>query len=320
MRELLGRISALDPQAGDAVKVIDYFDRLHGTGLEPVVRGAAALSGHPAALADPDRALSLRALPDGRLTRTPLPPPDPAWPHAAAGTALLWLETPGPAGPVLGMVLERAAVAVRDHLDRAPAPAAVPLAVLLTDPARPGDERLAAARRAGLRPDTRRAALAPRGGPVRLLAPGEDPGAVRAGLGPAVPVADLPASLADARRALRFTAAGTGTDPGPRLVAAVDLGALLPLADTVAPGDAPPPDVAALERLARTSTALIALADAVAAAPSVRAAATALGLHHSTTQQGLERLERLLGWSVRTVTGRLRLQVALCVRRLHLPG
>jgi alkylation response protein AidB-like acyl-CoA dehydrogenase len=32
-------------------------------------------------------------------------------------------------------------------------------------------------------------------------------------------------------------------------------------------------------------------------------AATALGLHHSTAQQGLERLERLLGWSVRTVPG-----------------
>uniref|UniRef100_UPI002795A13F helix-turn-helix domain-containing protein n=1 Tax=Nocardiopsis sp. CC223A TaxID=3044051 RepID=UPI002795A13F len=104
------------------------------------------------------------------------------------------------------------------------------------------------------------------------------------------------------------------------LVRAEHLGALLPLADTVAPGDAPPRDVAALDRLARTSTALIALADALATAPSVRAAAIALDVHHSTAQQGLERLERLLGWSVRTVPGRLRLQVALCVRRLHLPG
>ncbi|MGQ4267793.1 hypothetical protein [Nocardiopsis changdeensis] len=129
MRELLGRISALDPQAGDAVKVIAYFDRLHGTGLEPLVRGAAALAGHPAALTDPARALSLRALPDGRLTRAPQPPPDPSWPTATAGTALLWLEVPGPAGPVLDMVLERAAVAVLDHLDRSPAPAA---------PGRPG--------------------------------------------------------------------------------------------------------------------------------------------------------------------------------------
>lgn len=318
MRELLGRISALDPQAGDAVRVIAYFDRLHGTGLEPLVRGAAALAGHPAALTDPARALSLRALPDGRLTRAPQPPPDPSWPTATAGTALLWLEVPGPAGPVLDMVLERAAVAVLDHLDRSPAPA-LPLAAVLTDPARGEDERLAAARRAGIGPAARRAVLAPRRGPVRLLAPGEDPGTARAGLGPAVPVADLPASLADARRALRFTAAGSGADPGPRLVRAEHLGALLPLADTVAPGDAPPPDVTALERLARTSTALIALADALATASSVRAAATALGVHHSTAQQGLERLERLLGWSVRTVPGRLRLQVALHVRRLHLP-
>ncbi|MFL1442216.1 helix-turn-helix domain-containing protein [Nocardiopsis protaetiae] len=299
MRELLGRISALDPQAGDAVKVITYFDRLHGTGLEPLVRGAAALSGHPAALTDPARALSLRALPDGRLTRTPLPPPDPAWPTAtAAGTALLWLETPAPTGPVLDMVLERAAVAVCDHLERSPAPAP-PLAALLTDPGRGEDERLAAAHRAGLGPTARRAALAPHRGPVRLLAPGEDPGTDRAGLGPAMPIADLPASLADARRALRFTARGEGADPGPRLVRAEHLGALLPLADTVAPGDAPPRDVAALDRVARTSTAL--------------------GLHHSTAQQGLERVERLLGWSVRTVPGRLRLQVALHVRRLHLP-
>ncbi|MDE3722245.1 helix-turn-helix domain-containing protein [Nocardiopsis sp. N85] len=318
MRELLGRVGALDPQAEAAVKVIAYFDRLHGAGLEPLVRGATVLSGLPAALVDPARALSLRARPDGHLTRTALPDPDPAWPHTAIGTAVLWVETTDPAGPVLAMVLERAAAAIGDHLDRTPPPAP-PLAALLTDPDRDETERLAAARRAGLPPATRLSALAPHRGPVRLIAPGEDPGAARAGVGPAASLADLPGSLADARRALRFTATGTGADPGPVLVRAEHVGALLPLADTVRPDTPPPPDVAALDRLARDSTALIALADALATAPSVRAAAAALGVHHSTAQQGLERAERLLGWNVRTVPGRLRLQIALQVRRLYLP-
>ncbi|MFD2353065.1 hypothetical protein ACFSTC_32930 [Nonomuraea ferruginea] len=46
MRELVGRVSALDTEAGAAVRVIAYFDRLvqAHAGLEAIVRGAAMLA------------------------------------------------------------------------------------------------------------------------------------------------------------------------------------------------------------------------------------------------------------------------------------
>jgi DNA-binding PucR family transcriptional regulator len=56
---------------------------------------------------------------------------------------------------------------------------------------------------------------------------------------------------------------------------------------------------------------------AVAGAASLRAAAAALTLHHSTLQERLTHAEHLLGWPVRTPPGRLRLQLALALRRLH---
>ncbi|MBB2504299.1 PucR family transcriptional regulator, partial [Amycolatopsis echigonensis] len=50
MRELVTHLSALDSGAAETVKVIAYFDRLveGRAGLEPIVRGAAVLSGCPA--------------------------------------------------------------------------------------------------------------------------------------------------------------------------------------------------------------------------------------------------------------------------------
>ncbi|WP_282006587.1 hypothetical protein [Propioniciclava sinopodophylli] len=46
MHELRGRLSLLDPTAGDALKVIEYFDRLVASqvSIETLVRGAATLA------------------------------------------------------------------------------------------------------------------------------------------------------------------------------------------------------------------------------------------------------------------------------------
>jgi DNA-binding PucR family transcriptional regulator len=55
----------------------------------------------------------------------------------------------------------------------------------------------------------------------------------------------------------------------------------------------------------------------VAATASLRAAASALRLHHSTLQDRIVHIEHLLGWPVRSPDGKLRLQVALTLRRLH---
>ncbi|MCO8277944.1 helix-turn-helix domain-containing protein, partial [Actinoplanes sp. TRM 88003] len=137
----------------------------------------------------------------------------------------------------------------------------------------------------------------------------------RAGIGPTGPVAALPESWAAARTALRFTAEGTERDPGRRVVHADDLGGLMLLAAAVGPGTEPVPDVLALDRA--TAPWMLTTLDAVAETASLRAAATVLRVHHSTLQDRLAHTIPVLGWDVREPRGRLRLQLALALRRLH---
>ncbi|MBB6414465.1 hypothetical protein HDC93_000017 [Streptomyces sp. AK010] len=109
MKELAGRLTAVDPDAGAAVRVIASFDRLAESraGLKALVRGAAVLAGCPARLVDPER--RVRQGGDHGTRRDTGPPPDPAWPAVRLspdGTAMLWLERggdgAGPAGGVPG--------------------------------------------------------------------------------------------------------------------------------------------------------------------------------------------------------------------------
>ncbi|MFI2629198.1 helix-turn-helix domain-containing protein [Streptomyces collinus] len=51
----------------------------------------------------------------------------------------------------------------------------------------------------------------------------------------------------------------------------------------------------------------------------MRAAAAGINVHHSTLQDRLTHAEHLLGWPLRTPQGRLRLQLALTMRRLARP-
>jgi sugar diacid utilization regulator len=136
------------------------------------------------------------------------------------------------------------------------------------------------------------------------------------GVGPAVPVLDLPRSWAEARTALRFTADGTPQDPGPQVVYADELGGVALLADLVTPGAEPPSDVQALEAAAANAPWLLATLHAVASTTSLRAAAGEINVHHSTLQERLTHAEHLLDWPVRTPQGRLRLQLALAMRHL----
>ncbi|MBN6055327.1 helix-turn-helix domain-containing protein [Nonomuraea sp. RK-328] len=343
----MGRVSALDPDAGAAVKVIAYFDRLGQTraGLEAIIRAAAVLVGRPARLVDDERHLRIRALADGRHEDDDSPP-DPGWPSelVGSGAARLWLERPAPAGPVDAIVLERASVAARDVLDRAwgRAPLVPPredpaLVELLLNPAASTQARLRAARTLGLEDDGLFRAVAVAGGALRIeretmigtghsdrLTPSSHPGPAagqispeRLGIGRAVPVLELPESWRSARLAMRLTAEGTDDDPGPRVVYADDLGALELLAAAVDPGTwKDVPDVRALDRAASAAPWMLATLHAVAGAASLRAAAAELTVHHSTLLDRLVRAEHLLGWSVRTQQGRLRLHLAFAVRRL----
>ncbi|MCQ9134164.1 helix-turn-helix domain-containing protein [Streptomyces hilarionis] len=326
MKELAGRLTALDPDAGAAVRVIAYFDRLAESraGVEALVRGAAVLSGAPARLVDPDRLVRVRVEPDGTRRDTDLPP-DPAWPCAAltpGGAPALWLERAGARPSVVdSVILERAAGAARLVLDRTRgrAPLDDPALVeTLLDATAAEPARLHAARRLGLDNAAPFRAVAVPDGPPRVLPAdaGADVPAGRAGIGPAVPVPDLPRSWAAARTALRFAAEGTAQDPGPRIVHADGLGGLALLADLVVPGAEPPPDVRAVEAAAADAPWLLATLHAVTATASLRAAAAEANVHHSTLQDRLVHAEHLLGWPVRTPQGRLRLHLALTMRRL----
>ncbi|WP_436844316.1 helix-turn-helix domain-containing protein [Streptomyces canus] len=138
----------------------------------------------------------------------------------------------------------------------------------------------------------------------------------RVGIGPAVPVLDLPQSWAVARTALRFTGEGTAGDPGERVMYAEDLGDILLLANLVGSDTGPPPDARALDAALADAPWMLATLGAVATTQSRRAAAAKLNIHHSTLQARLARAEGLLGWPVHTLTGHLRLQLALLTRQL----
>jgi hypothetical protein len=104
MQELVGRLAEVDPDAGAAVKVIVYFDRLveGGAGLEPIVRGAAVLAGCAARLVDDERGVSVRVDAQGRVGGE-IGLPDPEWLSTSllpGGPPVLWLERSESAGPV----------------------------------------------------------------------------------------------------------------------------------------------------------------------------------------------------------------------------
>ncbi|MBB5783701.1 helix-turn-helix domain-containing protein [Nonomuraea jabiensis] len=327
MRELVGRLEALDPDAGAALRVITFFDQLieRRAGLENVVRGAAVLSGRPAVLIDTDRNLRIRVTPDGTRTEQRPSGPEAGWCRLTVDSHLtVYLEHPGPAGPVEAMVLERAAMSARTILDRTRSRARprshhdAELVEVLLDDSAPAEDRYHAAKLLGLDRSARARVIAGFDGSLRVGAAHEAlPDGARAGAGPAVPLLELPATVAAARAAARFTAEGTPADPGPRVVLAEELGGLILLAAAVDVQPVAVPDVAAVERAAATAPWMPLTLDALAGGASLRTAAAALQVHHSTLHERMAQAERLLGWSLREPSGRLRLSIALMLRRLY---
>ena len=66
MQQLVGRLTALDPEASATLKVVAYFDTLvgHEVGIETLLRGASVLSGCPVGF-DPGKSAGLRVSPAG---------------------------------------------------------------------------------------------------------------------------------------------------------------------------------------------------------------------------------------------------------------
>lgn len=333
MNDLATRLAALDPEMAAALRAVGHFDALLAAraGLQDVVRVAAELTGCPVRFVDADRGLVVRAghagAPDTDTGPGSGARPDPAaggpadetgWPRVTvegAGGELV-LERPGPAGTRDAVVLERAAAAVGTVLDRTRRgrPGADPASVeVVLDPVAAPADRHAAARRLGLTDPARAVALAD--GQWAVLGAGEPvPAGVRCGAGPAVPLGELPHSAELAALALRLTADGTAEDPGPRVVRAEEVEAVL-LAVRAADQAPPLADVRALDEAAAAGPWVLTTLDAVATTGSQRDAARALHLHHSTLQDRLQHAEHLLGWDLRDPAGRLRLQLALHLRR-----
>lgn len=111
MQELAGRLTALDAEAIQTLKVISYFDALvaNGAGLESLVRGAATVTGVAAGAQSSTRNIRIDAA--GR--RSPSDAEPDAWPSAATpGGGRVWIERTGEPYANDAMVLERLALSV----------------------------------------------------------------------------------------------------------------------------------------------------------------------------------------------------------------
>lgn len=352
MRNLLSQLRAVDPETTDKLQIIAFFDSLleSRAGLEAVLRGAAALAGCAAGFSDPARRIFLRVDEHGRRLEPGQPSHDAPWPrHDVAdevarngrGTmpaASVWLERPAPLYSSDDMILERCALCLRLTIERSRAglESGLDEAVveLLLDSEEPLVIRQQAARRAGLPPTGLVVCATPavddRGSPRReagsivqsvrstpfgtvlaTIHPQEpaDNG-IRAGIGNQGGVADLPQSWQEALGALRFTHAGQPRVRWP------ELGALSSLLAAVDHETVPSSDEVALSRLAAERW-VIPTVDAIVGSDSLRAAATELGLHHSTMQVRRDRLVRLLGYDLDSPAGRTRLTIALTLYRLR---
>ncbi|MFC5746589.1 helix-turn-helix domain-containing protein [Actinomadura rugatobispora] len=342
MRELAGRLRSVDPGAGAALQVIAHFDALveARAGLEATIRAAAVLAGCPTGMVHPGYRLRVRVLPDGR--RADGEPTGIMRPLSAhQDDAVVWLERPGDDSVARErrefdtILIDRLAATVRIVLDRtrSGAPAFDPASVeLVVDAAVDESTRLTAARRLGLPLDGSFAVRVGVGGPcgreqaltarlgdldVTIEPAGRsgEPLARRSATGPSVELRDLPFSYRQARLALRFAGADAD-EPGPSHVEASVLGGMLALADGC---DSPAAiaEVTLLDRVLSAHGWALATLTAVTTESSLRGAAVALHVHHSTLQSRVELLDQALGYSVVTPHGRTRLTIALALRRLR---
>ncbi|MFJ6263107.1 CdaR family protein [Rhodococcus erythropolis] len=335
MHDLAGRLDLIDPVAAQAIRVIHYFDQLTtaGVGLLSLLRGAAELTGCPVGIVHSGRVLPLVIGVDGTEADAH---EVPAGAHPVPGVtgASIWLERSGPAEFSDPYVIDRLAAAVSTVLSRTAtssfAGSDIALVEILVDRARSAEVRHSAAARLGLSasPVTVIVALAGAGalppksarlGPLKvtLSSSGAQPALLpaRAAWATAASLVDLPASLDDARAALRVTA-GPG-ELGATQIAAEDLGALALVAQ-----HADSPRAQREIRLVERAVAARGWAEntiiALATCDSLRAAGALLGVHHSTLQQRVVLLGRLLDYSLQSMHGRLRAYLAAMLRRAHL--
>ncbi|NKZ07621.1 helix-turn-helix domain-containing protein [Actinomadura latina] len=340
MKGLLLRLSALDADAENAVRVISFFDGLIAAKVSPqtLVRETARLAECPAAIVDTALGLSLHATPapPGRATAD-RPAADRAAggvsgvSRAVSGTGRVWLGRDEPL-PLDEIVLERFAIAARVLLEAVPRREDSGLVELALSADAGELERCRALRRLRVEPDERVYVLAVDGaGDVEMAGahvvsigraravlakglPERFPRGLRVGVGSGLPAIEAPASWRQALTALRFT--GLGED----VVHYDGLGALAVIAARMRDEDiAAVADVAALDGLAAepNGAGMLAVLAAFCATGSARRAAARVHRHHSTIAARLAQAEAWLGFSFSAPGGRRRLDLAVLLRHLR---
>jgi hypothetical protein len=337
MKGLLLRLSGLDADAENAVRVIGFFDRLitDRASLDVLVRSTARLADCPAGVHAPAQGLALRAEPDAVVTASSRVPPGAAV-RPLEGGVVVWVARAGAPTPLDDILLERFAIATAVLLEHTSVPLPAlgdpALVELVLSEGIGTAERSRALHLLGLGTTARLRVLAATGavepglrsaafGDVRAVLTEDGPGTptpgARIGVGPLTPALELARSWQAARTALRFTA---DTEP---VVWWDRLGSLTALAGTLGPADlAGLPDVQALDRLAADAHGddTLAALTALCATGSARKAAAVLHRHHSTMPARLARAGSVLGFDVDSPAGRFRLHLALMLRRLRDSG
>ncbi|MEU6742768.1 helix-turn-helix domain-containing protein [Streptosporangium sandarakinum] len=324
MLEITARVSALAPEAANALKVIAYFDQLvqGGAGINAIVRGAAVLSGRNAEFIDRINDIRLSFAPDGATAATEVFPTPSTHVASRDGSLRIGLAAgDGDAAELDALILERALLAASTTLgrplDARPRDREAWIRVLIDENA-DADSRTNALRSLGLSESSALRIVATDEGP--LLAENPDDalrqvGTARAGIGPVMPAGRASESWKHARVALLLTAEGTPEDPGERFVNADDAGSLIEIVEALVTTKTVPADVVAIERAHEHVGWTYETIYAISRAGSLRAAASLVHVHHSTLQERLTRLEPLLGWSLTSVQGRTRALLALSIRR-----
>lgn len=329
MQELVGRLTALDPEATETLKVITYFDVLVNghAGAEVLLRGAATLSGCAAGMTHGRVSQRVNAAGARSVSSSPV-----GWPSRSFGDGgLAWIEREGPAHTNDEMILERLALALGIvHDRRSPETASSAALQSLIDPDASIETRLKSASRLHLSPESIcRMVASPAGdhvnGPSVVI--GTRAGAIRAslhgafspvgfarvGIGFAGSPDTLAASWTSALTALRLTSAH---EP---VVRSDDVEALILLVEAADrasdAGHDAPADVTAVAGLVHSHPGALELLESVARGDSHRTTASGLGLHHSTIQARVAGFSDALGFDLGVAQGRTRLTLALALHR-----
>ena len=322
MEHLVGRLSESNPDAADSLRVVAYFDTLiaRGSGVDGLLRGAAVLAGCTAGAEICGRVR--RRDPDGHE-----PTEGARAPYATqrSGTDWsVWLERDGDPEPMDEMIVDRLSFGV-ELLQNHRRPTGFEAVI---DEERSLSDRVTRLARFSLDPGKRMRIIAtassapPIAGATSAVVP-TPYGLVRstldttgtldipgpAGFGQWVRADHAPDSWAGALIALRLT------DVDDPVVDADELGAMLMLLRAHNPQD-PHPDVGALAALdGRSAHVLRTLVET----DSIRSAAAALGMHHSSVQARHGALTEQLGYDARTPLGRMRYIAAALILRLSDP-